>query len=68
MIPCYPEHQIIVILNYGTTGSLLDWGELQISNGKIELEKLVSLLTQNLEEQALVKRPWLNYTDTLSMN
>ena len=44
MIPCVPEQACIVILNFGTTGNLLDWEELLISNGKIDVAKLVSFL------------------------
>ena len=68
MYPCVPEHQTIVILSYGKTGYLSDWAELQISNGKIELEKLVSFLTRTASGTDTAENQWPNYYGTLSMN
>lgn len=68
MIPCVPEQACIVILNFGTTGNLLDWEELLISNGKIDVAKLVSFLPQIVEDEDLDEMPWPNYTESHLMN
>jgi hypothetical protein len=68
MLPSVPERQIIVIMNFGKTGYLSDWAELHISNGKIELEKLVSLLTRTEKDTDAVPKPCPNCYDMPSMN
>ena len=68
MIPCVPEQARIVIMNYGTTGNLLDWEELHISNGKIDVERLVSFLPQMLVDEELEDEPWPNYIERHLMN
>ena len=68
MMHCLPEEAVIVIMNYGTTGHLSDWAELHISNGKIDVERLVSYLPQIVEGEDLDDLPFPNYTDMHSMN
>ena len=68
MIPCVPEHAYIVIMNFGTTGNLLDSEELLISSGKIDVEKLVSFLPQMFVEEDSANLPWPNYTKRHLMN
>ena len=68
MIPCVPEHAIIVIMNFGTMGNLLDSEELLISNGKIDVEKLVSLLPQTFADEDSDEWPWSNYIEPHLMN